>query len=560
MRLWVTPFGRRPALAGLLSAAPGGPRPVHLLRPAALRVGLYSLILVVIASWAVFTRLGQGMLLGDEASFAYTTDRMVLTGDWVVPFIHDGAPHLNAAPLYNWLCCLTFEWATDGNLRYRIWSALFAVGCVLTTLALGTLLFRAEVGFCAGLFLITNESFVFLHAARWGVMETALVFFISGMVLGYLRTFQTDGRARWWWALIGVCLGLAVLTKPPALGGFLFLAMSFHHLVQRTDRPWKDRMLGPIVAASVAGLIAAPWYILLAARVGPAAIDTLFVTNSIRRAANGGHARITPASYYVEAIWQTSMAFKFAAVALAWGGGCAVMGWRRREWSLLLVLMVPFLAALSTASTKYLHYAYAVFPFLSIVAAACLLDIIRVGTTKLKTRFARYVVVALVLAIALVLVRRDLGIVARQLKAPVPEYFPQRLYETLEDDVRSGRVRIVLYEFPRSTESNLEVKERGFVAHDRYYRPTLRLAVDVWSAAELNQLLADGKPTVLLLAPRTSFGRIRELGVLPADRSRLGRANLDWYPVVTFHNADAILERNAAFREIELKSANPPHP
>jgi 4-amino-4-deoxy-L-arabinose transferase-like glycosyltransferase len=219
------------------------------------RVAVYALVLVGLGGWVCFSRLGEGMLACDEASFAYTSDRMVRTGDWVVPHIHELGPHLNAAPLYNWLTNLTGPLAGDGYARYRVWSAVFGVGCALAALALGALLFGAEVGFLAGLFLLANVSFVFQHGARASVMEAGLAFLVTTMAVCYVRTFQAPHRARLWWALTGVFLGLAVLMKPPAMGGFFFCTLCLHHLVARRDLSWKARLLGPLGAGAVAALI-----------------------------------------------------------------------------------------------------------------------------------------------------------------------------------------------------------------------------------------------------------------------------------------------------------------
>ena len=80
-----------------------------------LRIALYGVVVFGVSVWSCFDRLGEGMLVGDEAWFAYTTEHMLESGDYVVPSIGNAYPHLNAAPLFNWCCCLTANFAGDTN-------------------------------------------------------------------------------------------------------------------------------------------------------------------------------------------------------------------------------------------------------------------------------------------------------------------------------------------------------------------------------------------------------------------------------------------------------------
>ena len=141
------------------------------------RLVVYALVLTILAGVCCFYRLSEGTLFGDEAAFACTTERMRVTGDYVIPFITD-KPHLNATPLYNWLTLALAPWSDGTPLWYRFWSAAFGVGCVLMTFALGTFLFRAEVGLLAGLFLVFNRDFLFCHGIRFGGMDAMVAFFV----------------------------------------------------------------------------------------------------------------------------------------------------------------------------------------------------------------------------------------------------------------------------------------------------------------------------------------------------------------------------------------------
>jgi 4-amino-4-deoxy-L-arabinose transferase-like glycosyltransferase len=499
------------------------------------RLALYVVILVTLGSWVCFFRLERGMLLCDEASFAYTSDRMVRTGDWVVPYIHELRPHLNAAPLYNWLTNLTGPLFGDSNLRYRVWSAAFGVGCALAVLALGALLFRAEVGFVAGLFLLTNWQFVLTHGVRAGVMESALAFLVTAMAACYARTTQLSTRALPWWAFVGLFLGLATLAKPPVMGGFFFCMICLHHLATRTDLPWKARLTGPLTAGLVAAVVALPWYLAILARLGPGAIEHLVVANSIGRATRVIDSA-QPTHYYLANVWQSSWGIAVALPAVALGIAGVLFGWNRRAWGLLAVLVVPFLAAISLATTKRLHYGYAAYPFLALATAGVMLAALTPRRSETPT--GRWVWRGLALAgvaAAAFALHRDIRVMRYWLTAPRFDYPPFAAYRQLEPDLAAGRAQLVLYRYPDGT-GRLD-RKLGFTAHDRYYQDRMPHATLARDAAELNRLLTEGRPTVVLLPPLTPREEWLRDVALPPERAFAMSSDLFAYPVLTYHGA-----------------------
>jgi 4-amino-4-deoxy-L-arabinose transferase-like glycosyltransferase len=517
-----------------------------------LRFGLYTLVLTVVGSLLCFYRLDSGMLLCDEASFAYTTDHMLRTGDWVAPYINDESPHLNAAPLYNWLCNLTLPLFGESDLRYRVWSAVFGVGCALAALVLGTLLFRAEVGFLAGLFLLSNFYFLFLHAARSCVMEPMLTFFVTSMVICYVRTCQAPERAGLWWALTGMCLGLAVLTKPPAMGGFFFCMLCLHHLVSRSDLPLKKRLAGPVAAGLVGSLIAAPWYVLIYTRFGWFGLDQLFLANSIRRAANPGGGSVLSQWFYLECIWESSHGFKWALGGAVFGLVCVVVGWNRWAWSVLLPGVV-FIGALSLSATKHQHYMYPAFPLMSVMAAGLLLAGLSPPQTR-ETGRAHWcwcVLVAVGAAVAINALWFDFSRAKWTLRVRRLDYPVVVLARALEAEFASEAGRLVLYRYPTCA-AQLD-RALGFTAHDLYYVNRLPNTVHVTTVAELKSLLADGKPAVLMLPPAIAAEEfVRTELRVAADRCLIVRSDLFGYPVVLFNQAEAKLRIANVLREIEV--------
>lgn len=515
-----------------------------LARLAGWRIYVYALLIAILAGWAGFTRLGEGMLCHDEAAFAYTTDSMLRTGDWVVLRVHEKFVHLNAAPLYNWLTCLTADLFPNGDVRYRVWSAVFGVACGLAVLVLGTLLFRPEVGFLASILLLTNFQFLFAHGYRNGVMEPGTAFFITCDVIAYVRTQSTIGRSYWaWWAASGVAFGLAALMKPPAFPGFFFAMLCGHHTVMRRDLPLRIRAAGPLVAGLFAVGVAATWYVPLYNRLGLPALKGLFVNNSVGRAwSSGGYSAEVPRTYYASIVNGSSLGFQLALPAVAVGLVAGLFLKHGRPWGLLALLSGAFLIAISVSATKHQHYVYHAYPFLALLAAALLLA--GFGPPPVTSPRFRHVwrVVAIGGAcVAIVLVSKDFRKARQFLKGQHWDYPPLVFEQGMATQIDNGRGRLILLNYPTG-ENALDTKW-GFSYTEPYYdqfrMPHAEHALDTQA---LEAMLADGKPSVVFLAPMATYSQLIEDGLRTVpDRGILARSELCGYPVLLFNGAEAKL-------------------
>lgn len=77
--------------------------------------------------------------------------------------------------------------------------------------------------------------------------------------------------------------------------------------------------------------------------------------------------------------------------------------------------------------------------------------------------------------------------------------------------------------------------------------------VRVNSIAQLNRLLTDGKPTVVVLPPHKPTEQAVKDGLhIAPDRSILTCSELYTYPVMTFHQAEAKLGLTDLLRDIEI--------
>lgn len=498
------------------------------------RVVAYVLVLTVLTSVFSFYRLSEGTLFGDEAAFACTTDRMRATGDWVVPRITD-APHLNAAPLYNWLTLALAPWSDGGPLWYRVWSAAFGVGCVLMGFALGAFLFRAEVGLLAGLFLCLNHTLLFDHGIRFGGMDAMTTFFVTAAVLCYAWVLTGPVRARAGWGLLGAFIGLACLSKPPVFGGFFFTLISAHWFLSQRGVPVRGRVAGPLVAAAAAVLVAGPWYALIWFRLGTPGLHTLFVFNSVTRAVDPADRRNLLCCH--DALWFSSRAFRLTELALACALVCCVAKHQRRPLGMLSFLAAGYILAL-TAAGKAGNYLLYAFPLVAVLVAGLLLEFGPHLVARFRPRYGR--TAARIGAVAaVVVVGIDARTILRDFARPAWVHPPVGVYERVTPELAEGRCRFVLYDFP--SPSGATASGRALANYeDLYYPPRMPLADRVGNLDELSRLLRDGRPTIVVLPPVTT-GPVPCEGLNPDVRIENNPYRFQTYPVLTFHGATAIV-------------------
>jgi 4-amino-4-deoxy-L-arabinose transferase-like glycosyltransferase len=492
------------------------------------RFAVYAAVLACAAGWACFFRLGEGTLGGDEAAFALTSERMLESGDWVVPYITDH-PHLNATPLYNWLTLLTQPCFDQEPLRYRFWSAAFGVGCILLTLVLGTTLIHPEAGLLAGLLLTTNRYFIHFHGARFGGMDAMISFFITAAVVSYLRVLDGSPRARLWWSLVGGCIGLAWLSKPPVMGAFFFATLIAHDLCTDRNRTLAARLRGPLLALVVAVGVAAPWYLLVTSRLGTVALDQLFLYNSVRRALEHQPQLHYDPFYYLKLLVKSSFGFALIGPALIVAGLRMVAGSQRRKWGLLIVYPLSLFLALSVARRQSFTYLYPTFPISCVLVAWLLLQpwpaspgwLTRPSQVR---RAAAWLAGVLAAWVVLHDARLTQGGYASR-----PIYPPWEVYQRVLPVLDRHQGELVLFGFQQPD---------LFFFEKLYYERHMPCARWIDRADELQRTLVDGKPTLLLLPQPAAMGSLRERGLtLSPEAQTVAKSGCYAHALLAFHGA-----------------------
>jgi hypothetical protein len=218
-----------------------------------------------------------------------------------------------------------------------------------------------------------------------------------------------------------------------------------------------------------------------------------------------------------------------------------------------------FLAVISMAATKHQHYVYTAYPLLAVAAAAILCTGVLappVGNRPVSRGLVR-VVALLGTLIAMAAVWADVRRSAEYLNSPRWDYPALRIHRAAEYELADGTGRLILYKFPAPAE-RLD-RKLGFTAHDRYYLPQLPHAVRADSPADLNRLLIDRTPSVVILPPSLPPERLSagKLAALP-DRMLFVRSDLFTYPVFLFHDAETRLGLGELLRTIGLPAGQKP--
>src|SRR4051794_37990701 len=178
------------------------------------RTAAYCVVLAALAGVLMFWELGADALTADEAQYALVVQNIKRSHEWLYVTPYPPAPYFQKPPLYFWLTAATYDRLGGPNeLAYRAWSATTGVGTVVLTCVLGAMLLTPEVGALAALLVMTNRSFLLVHGARSGTFDALVTFFVTAGVVIYWAAAR--GRRGWiGWVGVGLCAGLASLTKP----------------------------------------------------------------------------------------------------------------------------------------------------------------------------------------------------------------------------------------------------------------------------------------------------------------------------------------------------------
>jgi len=348
----------------------------------------------------------------DETRYLTVAWEMRLAGDPWLPMLN-GVPYSDKPPLLFWL--INAGWSVFGvnDLWPRLLTATFGIGVVLLTARCAVLLCPDghNVAPVAALALTATPLWLLFNGAV--MFDVALTFF-SLAAVALVIDMRGEGR-RSQWVLVGLMLGLGMLTKGPTV--------LLHALPLALLAPlWKDaleqeRRLSPtgddgggtanwwpwyrgVLLAFVTGvLVLATWLGPVLARGGPGFIDQLVWQQTIDRMATTTH-HLRPLWFYVALL--PALLFPWWVMPTLWQRATKpkIYGLGRRRKTLLRVLAswtVPAFVAFSLFRGKQLHYLFPLLPAWAVLVAALLKDV-RAGEVKKTMVGAATVTIAVIAA------------------------------------------------------------------------------------------------------------------------------------------------------------------
>jgi 4-amino-4-deoxy-L-arabinose transferase-like glycosyltransferase len=325
------------------------------------RLGL--VLVIVCCCLPLFVGLGRGDLWGDEAAHSFSVDRMLESGDWLVP---KSSPQENDAflekpPLKFWIVAASIRLGVlpRDEFGMRFWDALFAGLAFLYVYAIGCRLAGPVCGVVSVFALFAFWPLLFDHGLRGNNMEAPLLLCYCGGVYHFLRG-ETRGNAiavALYFVLGFMTKFVAALFLPLVLGTAVVLVPRYR---REFARHWRSWLAAGVVAV---GLIA-PWFVYAQVRFGRRVWDVMLGSQVFTRLTsylNPEH--VQPWPFYWVNLYKS---FSYAGAAWLIGAGTLlllVQTIRRRwpeGWVILLWGLMP-LVLISFGASKLIHYAY---PFL----------------------------------------------------------------------------------------------------------------------------------------------------------------------------------------------------
>lgn len=335
------------------------------------RTEKYHLAFVTVALFGVVV-LFRPLLPIDETRYLTVAWELYLRQDWLAPLTLNFELYEHKPPLLFWV--INLFWGVFGVSR---WAATIPVFMAFAAVILLTGRLYEKLGFGkpGGIVYVMTGSLPLLLYGSAIMFDVTLTVLVLAAVL-CLQAWGESGRGQTL-ALLGLCIGLAVLTKGPVAYLYLFFPMLFGpywHAAKPAPGRWYRGMLAAL-ALSLLPVLAWLYPVLHATNDGFAhALLWEQTVSRITGSQSMAHAR--PVWFYVPVL------FLFALPWLFWPPLWRSLGKMRKAAELalpghrlLLVWLPPCLLSFSLISGKQPHYLIPLLPGFAILLTWLLQDI-----------------------------------------------------------------------------------------------------------------------------------------------------------------------------------------
>lgn len=343
----------------------------------------------------------------DEARYMQATSQMVESHNYIDVRFQEKPRYLQPAGIY-WLEALTVK--ATGTLKdkavwaYRIPSLIAAVGSVLLTVLIGSILFDSYIGLLAGLFLAV--SVLLTGEGRMATIDTTLLFFIllaqSSLARSWMARLTSEKLPISVGIIYWVAIGCGLMLKGPVVLIPTLLPPIILAWVKKDRAWWKH--LHPKWGWILSILIVIPWCVAIWIISDGKFFTDAVGTNFLGKVASGQQAHGSPPGLYLGifliTFWPGSL---FTAWALPFI-------WKERKSEsvcFLLCWIIPHWIVFELIATKLPHYVLPTYPAIAILTSAALWNISKTlngptsrwGRWLLNIYMVLWVVVGLLLAV-----------------------------------------------------------------------------------------------------------------------------------------------------------------
>ena len=300
--------------------------------------------------------VGRPLLPVDETRYVAVAWEMWVRGEWLVPYLNGEVYH-HKPPLLFWLIHLGW-WLFGVNEWWpRLVPGLFSLGGVWLTFYLARLLWPGEVD------IARWAPLILLSCLLWSLFTSAMMF---DMLLSFWVLFGMVAllRERWW--LLGVAVGLGILSKGPV--------MLLHVLpVALLASWWRGGMVGKswyfgVLGGMVLGvLIALVWAVPAGLVGGEGFREAIFWGQTAGRLVSS-FAHEHPVWWYLP--WLPVALFPWLWWLPWWRGLLGLSEhWGEVGVRFCVAWLVLVLVSFSLVSGKQLHYLLPVLPAFALLTA-----------------------------------------------------------------------------------------------------------------------------------------------------------------------------------------------
>jgi 4-amino-4-deoxy-L-arabinose transferase-like glycosyltransferase len=214
---------------------------------------------VLTAAILYFSRLDCPLQEPEETLYAEISRQMLVEDELLVP-VHHGQVFYDKPPLLYWLIITTYKVCGVHDWAARLVPSSAAFLCVLVTYAWGKRAVGPRAAFTGALMLCLSPRFV--QMGRMVTTNALLTLWVIAALAAAHRALAGSEVNRRWWLVSALASGLGFLTKGPVALALVAVPLV---LYQFLDRRGARAGLGLwITYVSVAGMIALPWFVIVA--------------------------------------------------------------------------------------------------------------------------------------------------------------------------------------------------------------------------------------------------------------------------------------------------------